>query len=98
MFNPSENIRIGAAYVSLLNNFYFSGVINDEKRELLVISAYNGGLSKVFALFGKNDLDAIETINSISYQDIYKRLTENHPSQETRNYLVKVKSAKQKYS
>lgn len=97
LFNPQENIRVGTAYLSLLNDMYFASVSDEKKKELLVIAAYNGGLNKVFALFGKTQAQAIEQVNRMSLQAIYQVLTTKHPSSETKAYVAKVKKAQQKY-
>lgn len=97
LFDPKENIRIGTAYLGLLNDFYFAKVTDGAKKELLVIASYNGGLNKVFQLFGDNEAQAIEKINRLPVSQIYNRLRLHHPSEETKSYIVKVQNAQKKY-
>jgi len=97
LFNPKENIRIGTAYLQLLDEFYFADVEDRDKRELLAIASYNGGLNTVIKLFGKSSELAIERINALSKQSVLQRLIYQHPSEETRNYVQKVTRAKQNY-
>ncbi|BBP43076.1 murein transglycosylase domain-containing protein [Thiosulfativibrio zosterae] len=97
LFDSEQNIRIGVGYLNLLKYGYLKAVKNDEAREILTISSYNGGLSTVLKLFGDNPDKAIAKINRISAKSIYETIQQKHQSEETRNYLEKVLSAKQKF-
>ena len=97
LFNPKENIRVGTAYMSLLNNLYLKGIRNSDNKELVAISAYNGGLSTVLKLFGKTPEQAIKRINQLHPRQVYRTLRYSHQSDETKRYIEKVTQAKNRY-
>ncbi|MDX1352028.1 MAG: murein transglycosylase domain-containing protein [Thiomicrorhabdus sp.] len=97
LFNPKENIRVGTAYMGLLNNLYLKDIRNSENKELVAISAYNGGLSTVLKLFGKTPESAIKRINQLHPRQVYRTLRYTHQSDETKRYIEKVTQAKNRY-
>ncbi|WFE67924.1 murein transglycosylase domain-containing protein [Thiomicrospira sp. R3] len=97
LFDPQTNIRIGTAYLALLKYDYFGLIRNEEVREMIAISSYNGGLSTVWRLFGDTPEAAVEQINRMNPRLVYRKLRYDHPSDETRRYLDKVLQAKQRY-
>lgn len=98
LFDPQENIRVGVGYMGLLKNKYLKRVQNPKSREMLLISAYNGGLSKALQLFGKTPETAIARINQLHPKNIYRTLKNQHESDETRRYLDKVLAGKEKFT
>lgn len=96
LFDEQNNIRIGTAYLGLLHDLYFKEVKDPKNRELLVISAYNAGLNTVLKLFANNPQRAMDEINQLSPQQLYQTLRYQHASEEARQYLDKVLSARQK--
>lgn len=97
LFNPANNIDAGTAYLSILRDNYLSGITNPLAREYAMISGYNGGAGNVLRTFHKDRKQAVAIINSLSPQQVYKRLHERHPSAEARGYIEKVTKAQQKY-
>lgn len=97
LFDSEQNIRVGTAYLGLLKHDYLSRIDNEKIKELLTISSYNGGLSTVLGLFGKDREQAIQRLNRMSPNVVYRMLTREHPSDETRRYLDKVLKAESKY-
>lgn len=97
LFNPKENIRVGTAYIGLLNNLYLKGIRNSENKELVAISSYNGGLSTVLKLFGNTPENAIKRINQLHPRQVYRTLRYSHQSDETKKYIEKVTQAKHRY-
>lgn len=98
LFNPKENIRLGTAYVGLLQHNYLKNIKNPEKKELLTISSYNGGITSVLELFDKNPKKAINKINQLHPKQVYRTLRYKHQSEETKRYLEKVLNAKHLYT
>ena len=97
LFDEKENIRMGTAYLGLLNHDYLTKVRNPKSKELLAISSYNGGLSTVLKLFGNSNEKALEQINRLHPRQVYRKLRFEHQSKETRDYLDKVLRAKSRY-
>lgn len=95
LLNPENNIRIGVAYLGLLQHHYFAEVDDKHKKELLAISAYNSGLNTVFKLFAPTPEKAIEQLNALPINQIYQILKANHQTDEARQYVDKVLIAKQ---
>ena len=97
LLDAQENIRIGVAYLGLLKNFYFKDIKNPKKQEMMMISSYNGGLSKALGIFNKKTEYALKEVNSLSDRGVYRKLAYEHSSKETRDYIKKVHKAKMKY-
>ena len=97
LFDSKNNIRMGTAYLGLLQNEYLSQIRNRISKKILAIAAYNGGLSTVLKLFGKDKESAIERINRLNPKQIYRKLRQQHQSAETRAYVEKVLRAERKY-
>jgi membrane-bound lytic murein transglycosylase C len=97
LFNPEQNIRIGTAYLGLLYHDYFAAVNDPNTRSALVIAAYNGGLNRVWPLFGRDMETAMQQVNRLSTAQVKQRISQQHPSAETRNYLTKVLNTQAHY-
>ncbi|MCB1693690.1 MAG: DUF3393 domain-containing protein [Pseudomonadales bacterium] len=100
LYQPSQNVELGAAYLSILDNRYLRAINDPESRELCAIAAYNTGAGNVARSFTgtTNVREAAGIINSMSPAEVYNHLRENLPYEETRNYVLKVTEAKKKYS
>lgn len=98
LFSPEHNIKYGTIYLHLLNRRYFNKVINPYSRQMCMIAAYNGGPGAVLRLFDNSRDEAVDHINSLSPDDVYKALTVNMPNAETRRYVELVLGRMQSYS
>lgn len=98
LFDASNNIEYGAAYLHLLANRHFADVKDTGARELCVIAAYNGGPGAVQRTFGGSRQAALNRINSMTRQQVYRHLVKNLPSNETRRYVDKVLAALNSFS
>ena len=96
LFDPSNNIEMGSAYLNILDSKYLKGIKNPLSREYCVIAAYNGGAGRVLRSFSKNRKSAFNKINSRSPAEVYKVLTTKMPT-ESRRYLKKVLAHKKEY-
>ena len=97
LFDPEKNIDAGVSYLWLLKNEYLAGIENPTSMRYAMISAYNSGAGAVLRVFS-NDLDeAVEIINRMQPEQVYRILTTSHPSAQARNYLVKVDKAQRGY-
>ncbi len=97
LFRPANNIDIGTAYLSILRDRYLRDVRDPLTRLYCVIASYNGGAGNLFKTFDSNRKRALQRINALSAEQVYRRIVSSHPSQESRNYLKKVHAAKQRY-
>ncbi|UAJ65055.1 membrane-bound lytic murein transglycosylase MltC [Candidatus Schneideria nysicola] len=97
LFNPANNIDIGTAYLSILQNHYLNGISNPISRSYAVITAYHSGVGSVLKVFSSNQSKAIKIINQMQPEEVYKILCTKHPSEESRRYLHKVNVLKKNY-
>jgi membrane-bound lytic murein transglycosylase C len=97
LFNADNNINLGTAYLSLLEQNYLRSIDNPLSREYCTIAAYNGGAGNVFYMFSQDRQRAAAIINSLSPAEVYQRLRDKHPRDETRRYLVKVLNARREF-
>ncbi|WP_017347655.1 membrane-bound lytic murein transglycosylase MltC [Pantoea sp. A4] len=97
LLDPANNIDAGAAYLSLLQNSYLSGIQDPTSRRFAMITAYNGGAGSVLRVFSSDKAQAFATINSMPPGTVYQTLIDQHPSAESRRYLSKVTSAQRSY-
>lgn len=98
LIDPKTNIRLGAAYLALLQQHYLKAIEHPRSREYAVIAAYNGGASRAIALFSSDRSQAVRSINALAPQMVYDSIKRRHASAETRGYLEKVTTAKRRYS
>lgn len=91
LFNPVNNIDIGAGYIYLLKNNYLKDVEHPKTLEYTLISAYNSGAGGVLDAIDPNSRqNAMARLNQLSPDEVYWILTNHHPKEEARNYLKKV--------
>jgi len=97
LFDPDNNIELGAAYLNILEQRYLARIEHPLTREYCIIAAYNGGAGNVFNMFSKDRAKAPDVINSLPPSEVYRRLRDEHPRDETRRYLVKVLEARREF-
>ncbi|HTN94869.1 MAG TPA: murein transglycosylase domain-containing protein [Gallionella sp.] len=102
LFDPENNIELGAAYLSVLTYDQLDGVDDRMSRDYCVISAYNTGPGNVMRAFtdanGKQRFeDGLQRINRLSPPQVYQILREKLPFEETRNYLPTVNANRKRY-
>ena len=90
LFDPDHNIELGAAYLSVLGSTEFHAVANPDSRDYCVIAAYNTGPHNVTRTFASDKTEAFNDINSLPPAALFEKLRTDLPSQETRDYVVKV--------
>jgi len=100
LYNPENNVEVGAGYLSILADRYLAGIYHPQKLEYAIISSYNGGAGNLFKSLvptgGKRA--AIERINAMTVEEFYWFLTNRHIRLESRNYVKKVTSRMKKYT
>lgn len=97
LFNPENNIDTGTAYLHILQDDYLARIRDRNSRRYTVIAAYNGGTGNVLRTFSSDRGRAVRTINRMSPDEVFRRLTRSHPNPESRRYLVKVTQAQQEF-
>lgn len=102
LFDPENNIELGAAYLSVLTYDQLGRVEDRTARDYCVISAYNTGPSNVMRAFtdakGKQRFEqGFQRINSLSPAQVFQTLREKLPYEETRNYLPTVNTNRKRY-
>lgn len=97
LYNPSNNIDAGVLYLTILRDEYLDGIEDPTAKRYAMISAYNSGAGAVLRVFDSDRYSAIDRINSLSADAVYRILTTAHPSSQARNYLKKVTTAREKY-
>lgn len=90
LLDPRNNVDMGTAYLSLLKTKYLAGINNPISLRYAMITSYNGGAGSVLRTFSNDRNQAINMINSMTPQQVYRKLVTSHVSQESRNYLIKV--------
>lgn len=109
LYNPDNNIELGAAYLNRLYYSYFKDIKSPESRKWATIAAYNTGAGNVFRAFAgkysrsrfgsydKYKKTALHEINRRTPEQVYQYMRANLPYRETRNYIVKVRERIDKY-
>lgn len=97
LYNPAQNIDAGTLYLAILRDEYLYGLTDPTAKRYAMISAYNSGAGAVLRVFHSDKATAMEKINNLPADAVYRILTTAHPSAQARNYLVKVTKAQQKY-
>jgi membrane-bound lytic murein transglycosylase C len=98
LFNPENNIELGAALLNVLNYTQLEPVSNTVSREYCVIAAYNTGAGNVFRTFSKDQTTAVNEINRLHPGDLYDTLRAKLPYEETRTYLSKVVNYRKEFA
>ena len=92
LYNSKNNIVIGSTYLKILYTRYLKRITNPQSRMYCTIAAYNTGAGNVSKAFNgtTNIAKASKKINSMSSDQVYKRLMKKLPYNETKKYLYKV--------
>ncbi len=100
LYTPKKNIKIGAAYLHILNYNYLRRIKNPQSRIYCVISAYNTGAGNVSKAFTGNYslTQSARVINTKTPKQVYNHLQSHLPYDETKHYLKKVNNSYLKYS
>jgi membrane-bound lytic murein transglycosylase C len=98
LFEPDHSIELGSAYLSVLSNTEFRAIDNPDSRDYCVIAAYNTGPRNVTHAFANDRKEALDNINHLDSTLLYDRLRTTLPSEETRQYVVKVTGYRKQFS
>jgi len=92
LYNPQNNIELGAIYFHILGTRYLKGITDGRSRLYCMIAAYNTGAGNVArGITGGGSLKALaRRINAMGADQVYGTLLKRLPHAETRDYLKKV--------
>ena len=100
LYKPGNNIELGCAYLAKIRHQYFKSIKDDERAYICVVPAYNTGIGNVAkALVNKPKLKpAAQKANSMSPDQLYKKLMKDLKYKEAQDYLERVWTRKDKYT
>ena len=92
LYNSTNNIKMGAAYLHILYYRYLKNIKNEDSRLYCTIAAYNTGAGNVAWAFTKNNnlKSAAKIINTMKPKAVYRHLLKNLKYDEPKYYLQKV--------
>lgn len=100
LYQPTNNIELGCAYLSKNRYRYFGGIKDNEKAYLCTICAYNTGPGNVAkALTGTPNLKAaVQVVNQHDADWVRRKLLRDLPYKETKDYLNRVSGRRLMYA
>jgi membrane-bound lytic murein transglycosylase C len=92
LYNSSNNIEMGSAYLHILYYRYLKKIDNPTSRLYCTIAAYNTGSGNIAYAFTKNHniSQAAKKINKMKPQAVYNHLIAHLKYDEAKNYLKRV--------
>lgn len=97
LFEPRQNAKLGVMYLSLLQNKYFKDINDKKSLEYCTIAAYNAGAGTVLRTFHTDKMEAVKIINTLTPDDVLRRLTQDMQSEQGKRYVIKVLDAKKNF-
>ena len=92
LYNPDNNIMLGATYLYLLQSRWLSGIRDTSNQVVLTAAAYNWGPTRI-----KNKIIKKYDINQLSHDEVVGLINAMAP-RETRDYIQKIKSRMELYN
>lgn len=99
LYVPNNNIELGCGYLAKLRDNEFRNITDANKRRYCMIASYNtgpGNLSKAI-VNNRNVATAVKKINNMEDDELFRKLVNDLPYHETRDYLQKVESRRENY-
>jgi membrane-bound lytic murein transglycosylase C len=92
LYNSTNNIKLGSAYLHILYYNYLKDIKNPISRLYCTIAAYNTGAGNVAWAFTHkyNVKKASKIINKLTPNEVYQKLLQNLKYDEPKHYLKKV--------
>ena len=93
LYNSTNNIQMGSAYLHILYYRYLRKIKNPQSRLYCTIAAYNTGAGNIaWAFTHKYNMNkAAPKINALSPEQVYNRLLRDLKFDEPKHYLKRVK-------
>jgi peptidoglycan lytic transglycosylase C len=92
LYNSSNNIKMGTAYLHILYYKYLKDIKNQDSRLFCTIAAYNTGAGNIAWAFTRNHnmKKAAPLINTKSPKEVYNKLLRDLRYEEPKHYLKRV--------
>jgi len=84
LYNPDNNVMLGATYLHILQSIYLADIKDPFNRQTLSIAAYNWGPGRI-----KNKIIRNNKVDSLSNSEVIELISKVAP-RETRDYVRKV--------
>jgi len=107
LYNSSNNIKLGSAYLHILYYSYLKKIRNPDSRLYCAIAAYNTGSGNIAWAFNRNKnltyrqklrmSNAADDINALTPKQVYNKLLRNLKYDEPKHYLKRVSKRMSQY-
>lgn len=91
--DPANNIRIGTAYLSILEKGILRGIANPQVMQYALVVSYANGAGALLRTFDGNRDIAIAKINRLDPAEFYQHIVKYHPAPQAARYLYKINRA-----
>lgn len=91
LYNPDNNVMLGATYLHLLHSIYLADIKDQSNRKTLSIAAYNWGPGRI-----KNKIANKNEIDKLNNGEVFELINKTAP-RETRDYVRKVQERMELY-
>lgn len=103
LYDPDNNIELGLGYLHLIYYHYLKAIVDLDSRQWVMVATYNTGIRNVIRSFaGKYTKvkyssrwswkkHALNKINELPAEQVFKHLHKHLPHAETRNYMKKIR-------
>ncbi|GMT47230.1 MAG: membrane-bound lytic murein transglycosylase C [bacterium] len=91
LYNPDNNVMLGATYLHILQSIYLADIKDRLNRQTLSIAAYNWGPGRI-----KNKIVKKNKMNRLSNAEVLELINKRAP-RETRDYVRKVQERMKLY-
>lgn len=91
--DPAQNISIGTAYLSILENGALRGINDPQVMQYALVVSYVNGAGALLRTFDADRQKAIAKINKLSLEQFYRHVENNHPAPQAPRYLYKITRA-----
>ncbi|MGL5759531.1 transglycosylase SLT domain-containing protein [Plesiomonas sp.] len=92
LLNPVNNIDTGTAYLSILRDRQLAGIRNPKSMRYAMMAAYSNGAGALLRSFHPDKKKALQKINRMSPEQVYRYINTQHNDQQARRYIYKLNS------
>jgi len=84
LYNPDNNIMLGATYLYILQSNYLGGIKNGSNRQILSVASYNWGPTRVIKKIVKK-----HNVDQLSEEETVRLINQVAPK-ETQDYVERI--------